>query len=334
MSPPDQHAVDHATLVEYLLGSLPESDAELLDESSVADDEFAIRLSAVENDLLDAYVRGELSGAILEKFRTFYLSSGKRREKMRLAESLFTLEGKAAAVRDRTDAPASPYGRRETPPTSSWLRLLTLPSWGFAAVAAMLVAVILLGVDNLHLYNQISREQAFGAELQQRERELQAKLDQEHDATHETKDELDRVRESLAHLGNHFTASPRGAEPSSLPVSIAFFVLSPQMRGAGQMTTLSLPRATTLVDLRLDLESNDFPQYRVVLKDSATNRSVWRSGRLTAKATGLRSAVSIRVPAKLLKQRNYVTELMGCPTIGAPEFISSYAFIVNSDRSR
>jgi hypothetical protein len=334
MSPPDQYAVDHATLVEYLLGSLPERDAELLDESSVANDEFAMRLSAVENDLLDAYVRGELSGAILEKFQKFYLSSGKRRAKMRLAESLFTLEGKAAASRARADAPPGQYGQRETSPASSWLRLFRFPSWGFAVVAAMLVAVVLLGVDNLRLYNQISREQAFGAGLQQRERELQAKLDQEHDANRETKDELDRVRESLAQLGKHSTASPRGAESSSLPVGIAFFVLSPQMRGAGQITTLSLPRATTVVDLRLDLESNDFPQYRAVLKDSATNQSVWRSGRLTAKATGLRSTVSIRVPAKLLKQRNYVTELTGCPTIGAPEFISSYAFIVNSDRSR
>jgi hypothetical protein len=333
MSPPDQHAVDQATLVEYLLGCLPERDAELLDESSVADDEFAMRLSAVENDLLDAYVRGELSGAILEKFRTFYLSSGKRREKVRLAESLFTLEGNAAS-RARTDAPPGRYERRETSPTSSWLRLLALPSWGFAAAAAMLLAVILLGVANLRLYDQISREQAFGAELQQRERELQTKLDQEHNATHETKDELDRVRESLAQLGKHSTASPRGEEPSSHPVGIAFFVLSPQMRGAGQITTLSLPRAATWVGLRLDLESNDFPQYRVVLKDSATNQSVWRSGRLTAKTSGLRSAVSIRVPAKLFKQRNYVAELMGCPTIGAPEFISSYAFVVNCDGSR
>jgi hypothetical protein len=334
MSPPDQHAVDHPKLVEYLLGSLPQSDAELLDELSVANDEFAMRLSAVENDLLDAYVRGELSGSMLEKFRRFYLSSGKRREKMKLAQGLFTLEGKAAASRALPDAPPGQYGRRENRLTSSWLRLLINPSWGFAAVAAMLVAVILLGVDNLRLYQQISRTQAFGAELQQRERELQAKLDQEHAANHETKDELDRVRESLAQLGERSMASPRGEEPSSPPLGIAFFVLSPQMRGAGRVTTLSLPRATTLVDLRLDLEANDFPQYRAVLKDSATNQNVWRSGRLTAHLTGLNSAVSIRVPAKLLKQRNYVTELMGCPTIGAPEFISSYAFMVNSDRSR
>jgi hypothetical protein len=334
MSPPDQHAVDHPTLVEYLLGSLPQSDAELLDEWSVADDEFAMRLSAVENDLLDAYVRGELSGPTPEKFRTFYLSSSKRREKMRLAESLFTLEDKAAASRARTDAPPGRYRQRENHLTSFWLRALIPPSWGFAAFAAMLVTVTLLGVNNLRLYHQVSRTQAFGAELQQRERELLAKVDQEHAANHETKDELNRVRESIAQLGKRSMARPGGEAPSSRPVGIAFFVLSPQKRGAGQITTLPLPRATTLVDLRLELESNDFPQYRVVLKDSATNQSVWRSGRLTARATGLSSAVSLRLPAKLLTQRNYVTELMGCPTIGAPEFISSYAFMVNPDRSR
>jgi hypothetical protein len=333
MSPPDKNPADHPTLVEYLLGSLPESDTELLDESSVANDEFAMRLSAVENDLLDAYVRGELSPPIREKFRTFYLASGKRRERMKLAEGLFALESKAAASHARADAPPGQYGRRENQ-LASWFRPLMLPSWGLAAVAAMLLAGILLGVNNFRLYNQVSRAQAFGAELQHRERELQAKLDQEHAANHQTKDELDRVRESLAQLGKHSIASPRGEERSSIPVGIAFLALSPQMRGAGQITALPLPRATTLVNVRLDLESNDFPQYRVVLKDSATNQSVWQSGRLTANATGLSSVISIRVPAKLLKQRNYVVELMGCPTIGAPEFISSYAFLVNRDRSR
>jgi hypothetical protein len=336
MSAPHQDAVDGARLVEYLLGSLPQSDSEALDESSVADDEFAMRLSAVENDLLDAYVRGQLSPPMREKFRTFYLSSGKRRQKLSLAEGLFALEEKAAASRAPGDRLSASYRAWESQLTSSWRHLLFFPRWrwGFAAVAAMLVAGILLTVDNFRLYRQVSRAQAFGAELQQRERELQAKLDQEHAANRETKDELDRVRESLAELGKRSLASPPGEPPSSSPVGIAFLVLSPQMRGAGRIATLSLSPATRLVNLSLELESNDFPRYRVALKDSATNQIVWRSGTLAAPAAGARSALSIRVPARLLQSRSYVTELVGCPTNGAPEFINSYMFMVNRDRSR
>jgi hypothetical protein len=292
-------------------------------------------LSAVENDLLDAYVRGQLSPPIREKFRTFYLSSGKRRQKLSLAEGLFALEEKAAS-RAPSDALPASYRAWENQLTSTWRRLLFFPRWrwGFAAVAAMLVAGILLSVDNFRLSRQVSRAQAFGAELEQREHELQAKLVQEHAANRETQDELDRVRESLAELGKRSPARALGEQPSSSPVGIAFLVLSPQMRGAGRIATLTLSPATSLVNLRLDLESNDFPRYRVVLKDSATHQIVWGSGRLAAPAVGARSALSIRVPAKLLQPRSYVTELMGCPTNGAPEFISSYMFMVNHDRSR
>ena len=52
---------DDEQLVRYLLGSLDEQDTERFDELSVSDDEFAGRLQAVENDLIDAHARGELS---------------------------------------------------------------------------------------------------------------------------------------------------------------------------------------------------------------------------------------------------------------------------------
>ena len=52
-------------LVRYLLGSLPHEEAERLDELSIADDTVASRLSEAENDLVDAYIRNELSGETL-----------------------------------------------------------------------------------------------------------------------------------------------------------------------------------------------------------------------------------------------------------------------------
>src|SRR5947207_11833289 len=73
------------SLERYLLGLLPEAETERMDELSFTDDEFAQALKAVEKDLVDAYVQGELSGVNLEQFKTVYLASPFRRDNMQFA---------------------------------------------------------------------------------------------------------------------------------------------------------------------------------------------------------------------------------------------------------
>ena len=75
MIQPNTHEPDDKRIMPYLLG-VPD---ERLDELAVADDNFAARLAAAENDLVEAYVRGELSGESRERFESFYLTSEKRR---------------------------------------------------------------------------------------------------------------------------------------------------------------------------------------------------------------------------------------------------------------
>ncbi len=81
-----QRTFSDQEIVQYLLGS--STDAERLDELSFTDDEFAARLQSVENDLVDAYVRGELAGEALENFNLHYLSSPHRRNKVLMARGL------------------------------------------------------------------------------------------------------------------------------------------------------------------------------------------------------------------------------------------------------
>jgi hypothetical protein len=326
------NAADDQTLVEYLLGSLPEAEAEQWDELSVADDEFALRLCAVENDLTDAYARGELSGRTLERFQTFYLSTAKRREKVRFAESLFSFASRTAPRPARIGAaPVERASPEVAAVKSSWLSFLTIPRLGFAVAAAMLVVASLLVVDNVRLHHQVDQTQSDRATLEQRERELRAKLEQQHAANAEAVKELAQVQESLAQLEKKPQADPaRSGGP--FPVSIASFVLSPQMRGAGQMARVTVPRGTTRCSIRLELEADDFPQYRAALKDSATGQILWRSGPLKAASSGQNRTVSLSLPANLFRQRNYALELSGtASSAGAAELVSSYVFRVASE---
>src|SRR3982751_5173878 len=87
------------TLVRYLLGHLPEAEADALDERSIVDGEFAERLRAVEHDLADAYVRGELNADDRRRWEERLGASRRGREDVRLAT--------AFAARDRRTLRAS-----------------------------------------------------------------------------------------------------------------------------------------------------------------------------------------------------------------------------------
>src|SRR5947199_7443535 len=96
---------DDQLLTRYLLGALPEEETARLDELSIADDDFCWRLRAAENDLVDAFVAGALSGDTLDRFRSFYLASPRRRERVEFARALLAFTGNAAAARPRSGSP-------------------------------------------------------------------------------------------------------------------------------------------------------------------------------------------------------------------------------------
>lgn len=82
------HQVSDEQLIRYLLGALPRDEAERLDECTIADDELAARLRHVEEDLVDAYAAGTLTGERLHRFESFYLASPRRRHKAAFAKAL------------------------------------------------------------------------------------------------------------------------------------------------------------------------------------------------------------------------------------------------------
>jgi hypothetical protein len=319
---PSQHRVNDKTLRRYLLGALPPDETERLDDLSIANDDFAARLSAVENDLVDAYVQGELSGDTLERFRTSYQSSPLRREKVTFAQSLYSAAGGA-----------TPTGSEFVPakPGSLWPAFAVFPRWAFAGALAILLAAGFLLVENLGLRNQLNQATADRQVLEQREHDLQATLDQQHASDAVTANELEQVRKSLAQLEQNSAARQPQSALSSFPVSVVAFVLSPQLRGGAKIAELSLPRGTTRVDLRLELEANDFPQYHGALKALKTGQIVWHSGELKAETKGQDSTVRISLPANLLKQEAYLLEITGSQPKGAAEFVSSYVFRIGSN---
>jgi len=100
----------------------------------------------------------------------------------------------------------------------------------------------------------------------------------------------------------------------------------PPSRSVSAVPAISLRPGTDLVVLLLTLESDDFPAYRVVLKDPATRQIRWRSATVTATSAGEKKVVSVSFRAGLLKPQNYIAELTGISAQGSSELIAGYPF--------
>ena len=84
---------------QYLLGELPESERPALEERFFADDEFFDQLLDAENDLLDAYVRGELSRGQQERMAAKLEREPGAQRELALASALARAASRTARVR-------------------------------------------------------------------------------------------------------------------------------------------------------------------------------------------------------------------------------------------
>jgi len=347
-----KQAYNDQIVTRYLLGSLPEAEAERLDELSFSDDEFTEALGTAEKDLIDAYVQGELSGAALEQFKSYYLASPLRREQVRFAQAFQVFAEKSAAAQAlevEAENPAQAATKRKVSGWFSALGVFTVPrpalQWGTAfAALALLIAGGWLVFENKLLNQQNSQMAARRDALSKREQELQMELEGQRTISAQTEQELARVREERERLGQELRRqeaqaqqrltderrrAPAGERPSPPGgVSIASFVLTPQMRGTGQIQTISVPSKTSHAAMRLELEPHDYSAYRVALINQSGNQTLWRSRQLKASATGDGQTLSISFSANLLKPQVYVLRVTGISANGASEIVGDYPFRV------
>lgn len=331
------------TLTRYLLDALPEAEAERLDELSFTGDEFAEALNAAEKDLVDAYIQGELRGATLERFKSHYMASPLRREKVKFARVFQLVAEKRVGVK-ASDVGAETHDESVAKRKGSWWffssGFLAKPrpalQWGAAfASLALLVAVGWLAFENARLRGQVSQTQARREQLARREGELQRELDGRRSAGAQTEMELARVREERERLEQELKrqelqAQQRATGQRLAPpgrTGIASFTLAPQMRDAAQVREVSIPSGTGYVKTRLVLDPNVHSAYRVALINQAGDQTLWRSGTLRARATGDDKALSVSFRAGLLKpQTGYLLRVTGVSTDGASEIVGDYPF--------
>ncbi len=296
-------------MIRYLLGLLPDEEAERLDEASIADDQVAARLRLVEHDLVDAYVRGNLDGETLRRFESYYSSSPRRRENIVFARKFLKAVDRAAVDDDahaqRTAALVS------FPPRSRLVPVLA------AAAAILLIACAFLTIQSLRLERGLRTAQQERAAQQELARDLERQLAEAHAA------------KSAAPAAPPQPERRNPATFSSTAPAIALTLL-PQTRAIGPVPALSLAPNADRVAFELRLESNDFTRYQVGLKDPASGAIGWRSDWMAPRTGDDHASITVVVPAGALKAQHYTFDVAGRRPDGRQEILGSYAFQVES----
>src|SRR5580765_4200045 len=90
--------MDELLLVKYLLGDLSQEEQVQVEDRAFADPDYLVMLQAVEVDLIDAYVNGDLSPAERRGFERQFLVSPERRKKVAFARDLARVAAEAKAA--------------------------------------------------------------------------------------------------------------------------------------------------------------------------------------------------------------------------------------------
>jgi hypothetical protein len=312
-------------IARYLLGDLPEEQQVEIEDRAFTDKEYLALVTAVENDLIDEYVRRELSETDRRKFESRFLASAERRKRLEFAKALARVP--VAVERTVVSQPAQWTWR-----DSLYAFFVGLnPALKFAVVGVALFfamgGVWLLG-ETMRLRNQLTQLQA---QNQARQNELQRQAEAEHRRNEELvaqltqekqqREQSDESLRQLSETGDETTPAPR-------PVIASLLLLPGLARGGSEKSSLKLADDTRVVRLQIGIDPDEpYKTFAVDLRTSA-GRQVWTRENLSARSRGRARAVTLTLPGTVLKSGRYELKLSGINESGASEDVGFYYFDV------
>lgn len=125
----------------YLLGELPEEESERFEEECFAGDDWPEQIKLAEDDLIDAYVREELTPEQRQHFELNYLTTEARLKRVAMA----------AALLRHVDTFGNDEARAPTAVEQTWISSLIASwgSWRWALRAGLAVGVVAVVVGGL-----------------------------------------------------------------------------------------------------------------------------------------------------------------------------------------
>jgi hypothetical protein len=307
---------------QYLLGELSEKEQVEIEDRAFEDQSVLEQILAVEQDLIDDYVSGDIPEENLHRFQNHFLASAERKKKVTFAKTLATVvnENPAPVI----DVAAAP----------SWQAKLTAfftrPVIAYSFAAASLVLFIVgswLVVDRIRLGSQIAQFRAI----------QESQTAQNHQLEKDLVDERLRNQELMANRGATPLQTPtpklqpenppQPTTPTS-PVVVALSLLPGISRGGNSLPQLAIAKDVNLVRLQIGIDPKEnYRRYRVELR-TENGRQVSAQGNLSARGGSRGMSIPLNVPASVLGNGRYELTLKGITESGTTEDVGFYYFDV------
>ena len=287
-------------ITRYFLGELSTDEAEHFDRECFSNSTFAESVFVVEDELIDRYVRNELSRADRDRFEQFYLTTDARRLRVAMATRL------NLTMNSATSEKARPFES-----LSIWQRLIPNRALTRYALATLTLALVVIAVWLL---------------IRNSNKEQVAQTNPPINVASPENSPTPSSSPSPATPAP--TGTPGGQEPATQVATVVFTLVPGTQRDvdAGERVIKVSPQ-TKSVELRLVIQDQVQPPYEVRLETVEGESILQRRGLRPVAANG-GQVVIVRVPASIFEARDYVGRVVGRTGDAAP----SYTFRVTKTK--
>jgi hypothetical protein len=288
-----------ARAIEYLLGKLPEPEAAAFEEQCFLDNELFEETAALENDLLDSYVRGDLPETERQQFEKGYLISPARRANLDFSRVLSGHLSTQTSTKNTAENKSASTFRS----VQNWPARLAWAAMVLVAIAAFAWITIV----NRRLHQDVDSMRAQQAEFQDQQQEL---------------------RQQIASLEAQVRGTGSVNQQTANNPAILSLVLVPGMNRSGVAAPKLMMAPAPQVKLQLYLEHDDYSSYRASV-ENAQGQQIWEKKDLKSQAgaQGART-VAVEASSSILKSGDYLVKLAGRAANGNWEDVEDYRFQV------
>jgi hypothetical protein len=322
-----QNPSDDRLLRSYLLGELPEQEADRLEERLLADDELFDLMEALEAELLADCSRGELAPAERERVLRRLASSPQGRERLALAGSL-----NKVADGISQQATVVPFRSRATAPKAVF-------QWVAMAAGLLLVAGLSwFQLQTPQMPQKGNSPPVHTSDSQAPEKPIAPPVPEEKQASKSTPQQPERTPETttgpvtttekIAEQGQASTKRP------DLVKAVLALSLTTLRGGEEETQELRLGLDADIAEIQLNNLAGveEFESFHVAIRNKE-KETIWEKDGLTSRQQDEGPALVLDVPAGQLASGLYEVRVQGTPAEGEPEDLAIQEFrIVRAGR--
>lgn len=307
----------------FLLGKMTDDERILFEEKFIADENLFNEIRVVEDELIENYVQNSLSPSDKRNFERNFLTTEKRRQRVAFTRTMIDELAAQKTVADTKKTVTVAENK------SVWNSIETFfknPALAFGVTLALLI----LAVGGWFLLRNLSERPN---EIVQQITPtptveiVQSNLNQNSAGNQNIQaNTISPSANIINNTANKTNASENQNSQNQKDAKIVNPVIAlftGTVRSQGKTNQLNLPKAASGATLQLNLESDDYKNYRVEIVD-ADGKTVYQSGKLKS----LKSKVNLFVPAGKLKQGDYLVKLSGLNSEEKEESAADYSLRV------